>query len=62
MSVNGAGGSEPLRRGFLGPKEHLDWLNDTGKTLFYPIQYKNLLKDKLRNKKINIVLKLLQLV
>ena len=59
MSVNGAGGrgggggSEPLRRGFrewsllrkyLGSKEYLDWFDDTGKTLSYSIQYKNLLK------------------
>ena len=38
-SVNGAGRSEPLRRGFrgrrplrkfLGSKEYLDWFNDTG--------------------------------
>ena len=50
-----AGGSEPLRRGFwgqsplrkvLGSKEYLDWFNDTGKTLSYSIQYKNLLKYK----------------
>ena len=55
-SINGDGGSEPLRRrfrglcplrNFLGSKEYLDWLNDTGKTLFYSIQYKNLLKYKL---------------
>ena len=43
-------GSEPLRRGFrgkfLGSEEYLDWLNNTGKTLFYSIQYKNLLKYK----------------
>ena len=54
-SVNGAGRSEPLRRGFrgrrplrkfLGSKEYLDWFNDTGKTLSYSIQYKNLLKYK----------------
>ena len=41
VSVNGAGGSEPLRRGFrawsplrkfLDSKEYLDWLKDTGKT------------------------------
>ena len=40
--MNGAGGSEPLRRGFrgwsplrkfLGSKEYLDWFNDTGKNL-----------------------------
>ena len=38
----GVGRSEPLRRGFrkfLGSKEYLEWLNDTGKTLFYSIQY-----------------------
>ena len=40
-------GSETLRRGFLGSKEYLDWFNDTGKTLSYSIQYKNLLKYKL---------------
>ena len=41
-SVNGAGGSEPLRRRFtgrrplrkfLGSKEYLDWLNNTGQNL-----------------------------
>ena len=41
-SINGAEGSEPLRRGFrgqsplrifLGSKEYLDWFNDTGKNL-----------------------------
>ena len=56
VSVNGVGGSEPLRRGFrrwtplkkfLGSEEYLDWFNDTGKTLPYSIQYKNLLKYKL---------------
>ena len=50
-----AGGSEPLRRGFWGQsplrkvlvsKEYVDWFNDTGKTLSYSIQYKNLLKYK----------------
>ena len=55
-SINGAGGSEPLRRGlrgqrplrkFLGSKEYLGWLNHIGKTLFYSVQYKNLLKYKL---------------
>ena len=51
-SINGAGGSEPLRRRFmgwslLGSKEYLDWFNDTGKTLSYSIQCKNLLKYKL---------------
>ena len=54
--VDRAGGSEPLRRGFrgrsflrkfLGYKDYLEWLNDTGKTLFYSIQYKNLFKYKL---------------
>ena len=44
MSVNGAGTSETLLRGFRGrsplimfldSKEYLDWFNDTGKTLFY---------------------------
>ena len=54
-SVNKAGGSEPLRRGFrgqsplrkfLGSKWYLDWFNDTGKTFSYSIQYKNLLKYK----------------
>ena len=39
-------GRSTLRK-FLGSKEYLDWLNDTGKTLFYSIQYKNLLKYKL---------------
>ena len=54
-SINRAGGSEPLRRGFrgqsplrkfLGSKEYIDWFNDTGKTLPYSIQYNNLLKYK----------------
>ena len=39
------GGGVPLRK-FLGSKEYLDRFNDTGKTLSYPIQYKNLLKYK----------------
>ena len=52
-SVNGAGGSDPLRRGLRrrsplrkswGSKEYLEWLNDTGKTLFHSIQCKNFLK------------------
>ena len=38
------GGQSPLRK-FLGSKEYLDWLNDTGKTLLYSIQYKNLFKN-----------------
>ena len=61
MSINGTGGgggggglspSEGnLGRGvslrkFLGSKEYLDWFNDTGKTLSYSIQCKNLLKYK----------------
>ena len=55
-SIKRAGGSEPFRRGFrgqsplrrfLGSKEYLDWLKNTGKTLLYSIQYKNLLKYKL---------------
>ena len=55
VSVNGVGGSEPLRRGFrgwstlkkiLGSEEYLDWFNNTGKTLSDSIQYKNLLKYK----------------
>ena len=37
------GGGVPLRK-FLGSKEYLDRFNDTGKTLSYSIQYKNLLK------------------
>ena len=40
------GGRVSLRK-FLGPKEYLDWFNNTGKTLSYSIQYKNLLKYKL---------------
>ena len=44
---NRAGGSEPLRRQFLGPKEYLDGLNNTEKSSVYLIQYKNLLKYKL---------------
>ena len=56
VSGNRAGGSESLKRGlrgqgplkkFLGSKEYLEWFNHTGKTLFYSIQYKNLLKSKL---------------
>ena len=55
-SIDRGGGSEPLRRRFrgwsplrklLGYKKNLDWLNDIGKTLFYSIQYKNLLKYEL---------------
>ena len=43
MSINGAGGSETLSRGFrgqsplrkvLGSKEHLDWLNNTHRENF----------------------------
>ena len=40
------GGRVSLRK-FLGPKEYLDWFNNTGKTLSYSIQCKNLLKYKL---------------
>ena len=40
------GGGVSLRK-FLGSKEYLDWFNNTGKTLSYSIQYKNLLKYKL---------------
>ena len=40
------GGGAPLRK-FLGSKEYLDWFNNTGKSLSYSIQYKNLLKYKL---------------
>ena len=39
------GGGAPLRK-FLGSKEYLDWFNNTGKSLSYSIQYKNLLKYK----------------
>ena len=39
-------GGVPLRK-FLGSKEYLDWFNDTGKTLAYSVQYKNLLKYEL---------------
>ena len=39
------GGRVSLRK-FLGPKEYLDWFNNTGKTLSYSIQYNNLLKYK----------------
>ena len=39
------GGGVPLRK-FLSSKEYLDRFNDTGKTLPYSIQHKNLLKYK----------------
>ena len=45
-SEGNLGGRAPLWK-FLGSKEYLDWFNDTGKTLSYSIQYKNLLKYKL---------------
>ena len=46
MRFRGFRGWSPLRK-FLGSKEYLDWFNNTGKTLSYSIQYKNLLKYKL---------------
>ena len=39
--------SEGDLRKFLDYKDYLDWLHDTGKTFFYSILYKNLLKYKL---------------
>ena len=47
-SINRTGESEPFRRGFrgqrslrkfLGSREYLDQLNNTGKTLFYSIKW-----------------------
>ena len=37
ISEGDLGGRVPLRK-FLGSKEYLDWVNDTGKTLPYSIE------------------------
>ena len=43
LSEGDLGGRVPLRK-CLSSKEYLDWFNDTGITLSYSVQCKNLLK------------------